>query len=370
MEEILKANAEIVEFILKKLPWIFIGLWTLYSLLVLAFKKLRKSISNFYIIESIPSVFVTLGLFGTFTGIAFGLLYFDTSPELIKEGIKTLLDGLKLAMFTSITGILMSLIFSKIIKIAVFSKNINPPSSPELHELQQLNKNFIEFNESISTTQYEALVDALKDVLSDFNKVFLKFLNELVEQNFEELTLTINQLSEWQRQHKDDVNNLTSAYRELVIKHSDFADKTNEWVAILDEVSGQSSRLQNVIDQFNKAFNEDGNLSRVLNEIRESTSELKSTTVNFNEISTKMNQSSYAIETVGEKITQWTNSVENVSENSQKIVEKVEALQNISTNHIDNLVDEFNSGLKGTFGTFDALILEYIKSIEEKIKRN
>ena len=100
------------------------------------------------------------------------------------------------------------------------------------------------------------------------------------------------------------------------------------------------------------------------------TSELKSTTVNFNEISTKMNQSSYAIETVGEKITQWTNSVENVSENSQKIVEKVEALQNISTNHIDNLVDEFNSGLKGTFGTFDALILEYIKSIEEKIKRN
>jgi gas vesicle protein len=370
MEELLKANAEVVEFVLKNLPWISLGLWALYSILVLTFKDLRKSISNFYIIESIPSVFVTLGLFGTFTGIAFGLLYFDTSPDLIKESIKILLDGLKLAMFTSITGILMSLIFSKIIKIAVNSKNIKPPSSPELLELQQLNKNFIEFNESISTTQYEALVDALKDVLSDFNQVFLKFINELVEQNFEELSHTINQLSEWQRQHKDDVNDLTVAYRELVSKHSEFAEKTNEWVSILDEVSGQSSRLQHVIDQFNEAFNEDGNLSRVLTEIRESTSELKFTTKNFNEISVKMNQTSSAIEATGEKITQWTNSVENVSESSQKIVEKVEALQSISSNHIDNLVDEFNNGLKGTFGTFDALIQEYIKSIEQKIKRN
>ena len=370
MEELLKANAETAEFVLKKIPWIFIGLWALYSTAVLIFKNLRKSISNFYIIESIPSVFVTLGLFGTFTGIAFGLLYFDTTPDLIKESIKILLEGLKLAMFTSITGILMSLIFSKIIKIGVNSKNIKPPSSLELLELQKLNKNFLEFNESISTTQYEALVDALKDVLSNFNQVFLKFINELVEQNFEELSQTINQLSEWQRQHKDDVNNLTEAYRELVSIHSEFANRTNEWVEILDEISGQSSRLQHVIDQFNEAFNEDGNLSRVLKEIRESTFDLKSTTENFNEISNKMNQTGNSIELTGEKITQWTNSVESVSENSQKIVEKVEALQSISSSHIDNLVDEFNNGLKGTFGTFDALILEYIKSVEQRIKRN
>ena len=370
MEELLKSNGETVEFLLKKLPWILIAAWAFYSIAVLIFKRVRHEFSNFYIVESIPSVFVTLGLFGTFTGIAYGLLYFDTSPEQIKESIKILLDGLKLAMFTSITGILFSLIFSKIIKIAVSSHKIEPPSSPELLELIKLNNNFNEFNKNISTAQYEALVDALKDVLSDFNDVFLKFINELVEQNFEELKNTINQLSEWQIQHKDDVNNLTLAYRELVEQHKSFVNNTEEWVARLDEISGQSSRLQHVIDQFNEAFNEDGNLSRVLSEIHEATSELKSTTENFTEISSKMNETSNSMKLTGNKISEWTDSVSTVSEDSKKIVEKVETLQTINLSHIDDLVKEFNGQLKGTFGTFDSLIQEYIKSIENRINKN
>ena len=59
-------------------------------------------------------------------------------------------------------------------------------------------------------------------------------------------------------------------------------------------------------------------------------------------------------------------AVQSVSDNSQKIVEKVEALQTINTSHIDDLVEQFNTRLKGTFGTFDALIQEYIKNIENR----
>lgn len=369
MEELLKANGETVEFLLKKLPWFLIAMWAIYSVIVLISKPIRRGFSNFYIVESIPSVFVTLGLFGTFTGIAYGLLYFDTSPEQIKESIKILLDGLKLAMFTSITGILLSLIFSKIVKIAVNSRRIEPPSSPELRELIKLNNNFVEFNKTISTTQYEALVDALKDVLSDFNGVFLKFIDELVKQNFEELTNTINQLSEWQKQHKDDVNNLTLAYRELVEQHTNFANKSEEWVERLDEISGQSSKLQNVIDQFNEAFNEDGNLSRVLSEINEATSELKSTTENFTEISSKMNETSNSMEVTGSKITEWTNSVMNVSEQAQLIINRVETLRTIDIKHVDSIVEEFNNKLAGTLGSFDELILRYIENIENRIPK-
>lgn len=366
MEEIIKSNPEVVHFLLKELPWALLGAWLVYTLFVLLFKPIRKSISNFYIVESIPNVFVTLGLFGTFTGIGYGLLQFDTSPELIKESIKILLDGLKMAMFTSITGIILSLIFSNIIKVGVNSNRIAPPESPELIELRNLNKNFHDFKDAILTTQHEALVEALKDVLSDFNKVFSGFINELIEQNFQELSATINQLTEWQKQHKEDVVNLTTAYSGLVDKHTEFVNKTNEWVEKLDEISGQSSRLQHIIDEFNEAFNEDGNLSRVMREIQESTSELKEASTSFNEIASKMNDTSSSIEVTGEKITQWTGAVQSVSDNSQKIVEKVEALQTINTSHIDDLVEQFNTRLKGTFGTFDALIQEYIKNIENR----
>jgi methyl-accepting chemotaxis protein len=370
MEELIKSNPETLHFLLKKLPWSLLGAWLLYTLAVLLFKPIRKSLSNFYIVESIPNVFVTLGLFGTFTGIGYGLLYFETSPDLIKGSITTLLDGLRGAMFTSIAGIILSLIFSNIIKVGVNSNRISPPESPELIELQNLNKNFLDFKDAILTTQHEALVEALKDVLGDFNTVFSGFINELIEQNFKELSATINQLTEWQKQHKEDVSNLTTAYRELVGNHTVFVNKTNEWVEKLDEISGQSSKLQHIIDEFNEAFNEDGNLSRVMREIQHSTSELKESSTSFSEIASKMNDTSSSIKVTGDKISEWTGSVQSVSENSQKIVEKVEVLQTINTSHIDDLVEQFNTRLKGTFGTFDALIQEYMKSIENRINKN
>ena len=90
---------------------------------------------------------------------------------------------------------------------------------------------------------------------------------------------------------------------------------------------------------------------------------------NFTEISSKMNETSNSMELTGNKISEWTESVSTVSQNSQKIVEKVEALQTINASHIDDLVNQFNSQLKGTFGTFDSLIQEYIKSIENRISK-
>lgn len=369
MKEFLQNYEEVVNFTFKVFPWILIGGWFLYSIIVLASREARERISNFYIVESIPNVFVTLGLFGTFTGIAYGLLYFDTAPDVIKDSITTLLDGLKLAMFTSITGILLSLIFSKIVQISVNSKSIKPPDSPELFELQQMNRNFIEFKNALQTSHYDALVDSLKDVLKNFNEVFMGFIDELVEQNFKELTETINQLSEWQKQHKDDVEELTNAYRKLVKKHTEFVDKTTEWVSKLDAISGQSSKLQHVIDEFNEAFNENGNLSKILRDVQASTNELKGASSNFSDITDRMSDTSNSIKLTGEKVTQWTDAVHTVSDNSQRIVEKVETLQSINVQHIDNLVEQFNTNLKGTFSTLDALVLEYIKSIENKINR-
>lgn len=72
---------------------------------------------NQYIYESIPSVFTTLGLFGTFLGIFFGLLNFDVND--ITNSIPKLLEGLQTAFLTSILGIVFALISSRISKIVL-----------------------------------------------------------------------------------------------------------------------------------------------------------------------------------------------------------------------------------------------------------
>jgi methyl-accepting chemotaxis protein len=356
MEQIIRP--EIIEFLLKQLPWWLIGFWTIYAILSVFIKPIRHYISNFYIIESIPNVFVTLGLFGTFTGIAYGLLNFDTTPDHIKDSIKLLLDGLKSAMFTSIVGILLSLIFSKIIKIFIDTTYIEVPESPELEELRNLNRNFEEFKNAISTTHYNAIVDAFREVITNFNEVFQEFIKELVQSNFNELTRTINELSTWQREHKEDVEALKTAYKNLVTQHQNFAHTTMVWVSKLDEISGQSSKLQKVIDEFNSAFNEDGNLSRILNDVQGATSELMKVTENFNKLTTKMNETTDSIKVTSDKITEWNNSVAQLKDSVKFIVQKVEAFQGLELNKVNKVLS-----------SIDALFLKYIEDLEDRMNK-
>lgn len=67
-------------------------------------------------IESLPSLLSTLGVLGTFAGITVGLLNFN--PQDLDKSIPELLDGLKTAFFTSLTGMVCSLILSRIISSA------------------------------------------------------------------------------------------------------------------------------------------------------------------------------------------------------------------------------------------------------------
>lgn len=368
MSELIQAYPTAFSFVLNYLAWVLLGIWAVYSLLVVYNKEIRETISNHLIIESIPGVFVTLGLFGTFTGIAFGLLKFDTSPEAIKLSIQTLLDGLKTAMFTTITGIMCSLFFGKAIKVRVYRKRIKIPDSPELSELQNISRNLLDFREQLAQSHHDALVESLKEVLEGFNEVFKGFVNDLVEKNFKELAETIGQLSEWQRQHKDDVTSLTIAYRELVENHKQFVTNTREWVDRLDEIAGQSSRLQKIINQFNDAFNEDGNLSRVIREIKQAAEDLRDATGKYSEVVDKMDKTSDSISTTGQKVDDWTNSVERVSDSAKQILEQVQLIEAINKEHVDVLVDQYTEKLQGTLKSFDGLISAYIKNIDNRVR--
>ena len=125
-----------------------------------------------------------------------------------------------------------------------------------------------------------------------------------------------------------------------------------------------------VIDEFNEAFNEDGNLSRILKDIQTATQELNGVTLNVSSAYEKLDSTSKSIQSTSINLNDVSDSIKKVTDNSQLVVEKVQALQTINTKHIDSLIEEFNKSLKGTFMTFDALINEYIVNIENRVSRN
>ena len=83
-------------------------LFSLYYIIRLWYRKSTKSY-NEYLYNSIPSVFTTIGILGTFGGIYLGFRNFDVND--IDNSIPMLLEGMKLAFLTSIVGIILSLIF-------------------------------------------------------------------------------------------------------------------------------------------------------------------------------------------------------------------------------------------------------------------
>ena len=140
--------------------------------------------------------FITLGLLGTFAGITYGLLKFNTSPEVIKASIQLLLDGLKSAMFSTIAGVILSLITSKIVQVMVARESITIPESTELQELKLINENLILFKDEIKKGQTEGLKKGLESVLSEFNIIMDEFVTSLVEKIFKN---SVRQSINWSR---------------------------------------------------------------------------------------------------------------------------------------------------------------------------
>ena len=122
---------------------IIFGLWTVFSIIFIwKFKHYQTTATadkksfwnNSYIFESIPPVFPTLGIFCTALGITFGLSGFNT--EKIQESLPTLLEGLRLAFFATMAGIIGLIVFQKI--NAIIQKQIDDDPNRPVKQTDEL----------------------------------------------------------------------------------------------------------------------------------------------------------------------------------------------------------------------------------------
>ena len=130
---------------------IAIGLvsYLIYGIYVLNIAKKDYSQVNQNDLELIPSMFTTIGILGTFGGIAYGLWFFN--PEDIEKSIPTLLKGLKTAFFASIFGIALSIIFSKRISF-IKNKNEKGVLSDETNAIYKLIESITELRNELTST--------------------------------------------------------------------------------------------------------------------------------------------------------------------------------------------------------------------------
>lgn len=121
--------------IIEIIPYLLLLAWLIFSIVYLLKSYKEPDKINPHIFESIPQIFPTIGILGTFIGIAYGLWLFDVND--IEKSIPALLNGLKTAFIASIFGIILSIVFSKLTSIKIW-KNEKGKLSEETIAINKL----------------------------------------------------------------------------------------------------------------------------------------------------------------------------------------------------------------------------------------
>ena len=162
------------------------------AILVLTILSLKNESERNY-----KNEIVSLGVFGTFIGILFGLFGFEVSN--IEQSLPFLLEGLKTAFITSGVGMFCSII------ISIRRPVIHTQPKVTLEHISQNQQEMIlvlkgAIND-ISSSANEEIIISLEQVVKEFNSQ----LNEQFGQNFQELNCGVKSLVTWQSNYKKQV---------------------------------------------------------------------------------------------------------------------------------------------------------------------
>lgn len=203
----------------------------------LTFYFVRLKFDRFAVTHG-PEILTTVGIAGCFTGIALAMLNFDASN--VSASVPHLLEGVKTAFIASLSGVLGSLAIrwrhnrqktpiampEGAAKSASLDDVVNALTGlqrslsgteegtlltqikllrqEQADELGKLRKSFENFAEKMAEDGSKALIDALKEVIADFNAK----INEQFGENFKQLNSAVEHLVVWQRQYREELDRM------------------------------------------------------------------------------------------------------------------------------------------------------------------
>lgn len=210
------------------------------GIIIVFFVLLRKHPKHKYIL---PTILSSLGILGTFIGIAFGLYSFDVNN--LDQSVPTLLEGLKLAFVSSIAGIILTIIkkFELSNEETIEDEEDSSNSSSEnlvpiLKEMLVQNnygEKLDELNLKLSGENDKSLAMLLGDILNGINDLKLSSdtQNENTPQNLES---QIKELLDSNKSNNDDLKSFIKQLSNSMGIETDAVDNQKQIVSLLQEL--------------------------------------------------------------------------------------------------------------------------------------
>lgn len=302
---------------------VFLVGWAIYALTLFRKAKKEPASINVFRFQSIPTVFTTLGVLGTFVGIAIALIGFNIKE--IDSSISELLAGMRTAFWSSVVGITGSLVSSWWVKdyLHRFGSQFPVPESDETAamkevraEIEALRKSFVNTNEEsarqlldgiqdtnnklvalgeqaakdskamvktlndnhklmeqrfaqfadlLAEANTEALREAMEKLIRDFSNTFSSLIESLVNQNFEQLNKSVEALNNWQKQHREEVDHLHQQLGHIITSLGNISDQLNATTTRLEQgLANTTGSLDTITAQTKRLVDDDSRLAKIV----------------------------------------------------------------------------------------------------------
>lgn len=369
-------------------------------------------------IESLPSMISTLGVLGTFGGITLGLLFFNTNN--LNVSIPLLLSGLKTAFFTSLAGMIGSLLLNR--KVAsLYDKNSGGVKDPttffhvmagysqsQVNALEEQNKlmqkqstaleeqnklisgmvesvngkldvltqKFEDFSEMLKKSNTDALVEVMEKLTEEFQKQMGTLIERLVQKNFDQLTQSVDRLNLWQQENKNQVATLIQQFKDI---ESDFETSSTTLKKVSADTQllvSEGGKLEQLISALNLVVLENKTYLNVAQQLQDAANLTKDNMVKFDDSTSKLNEWVRKQRDFVEGVQLLIAKLEEISqlkdfgsdfwkETRSKMEESVGILKNGSQeieNQLTNLDERFYQRLNATLAQLDACIQSMVKA--------
>lgn len=338
-----------MEFFYNYLDYISVGVAIV--ILLMPFWLRRKYSKNY--IVGLP---ITIGILGTFFGVFIGLLQFDTNN--IEKSIPELIGGLQTAFITSIAGLFTNLTIRLFPGIYGFQEETDGEKTDDLGEqlvqsmkrvadsisgdgestmVTQLQKirttnsdgfdkmkdSFEDFAEQMVADNTQSLVDALTQVMKDFNTK----INEQFGENFKHLNEAVGAMVEWQKEYKEHVEQLTAQFENIAIA------------------------IQNIDKSLKSTADSNSTILETNELLRETVSDFSSTVKSFAELGDKAKDSFPVIEQNMTALTETSNkyikdSISEIQDNYQTFTKTQRELMSSYNSNIESMIKDNAARIK------------------------
>ena len=203
---------------------------------------------------------------------------------------------------------------------------------------------FNNFSEILRQNNTEALVNVMTNATQQFNAQMNELINRLVQENFNELNNSVQQLNNWQVENKEQIAVLTEQYNTTITTFNTTAETLEKVTESTDKLTNDNSKLAEIIKSLSKVMNDDNKFSEITTNITNATKNITDATTAFNDTTNKLNE--------------WVKNEKKFKEAVVILTEKLEQFK------------DFNSDVWVKYRKEMSDAVSIIKTTNESIKKN